>query len=489
MYKVMLVDDEKWIIKSLKTSIDWHAHGFEIIAEASNGFEGLEKIKQLSPDLVFTDIRMPGMDGLELIRQTNELNKGISFIITSGYKEFEYAKKAIQYGALDYCLKPFEEEEIIDILNKFSSDQQAKHTMVQTELLNLLQDNEEASPLHVKDCLRRLGMTWSEEKGATVIVVAGSGEFEFELPASVERPYITLRTGRNKKVYVIQGEAAAALRGASFSEGLSDNIQGIGIAAWIQDTTAIMNAITEANTAAHHFFIAGEKGVWTAFSPKGRMEEMTELLRKLSRTQDAACIQEIFEKIDSFIADGDFTIHRALHVYNMVLFSVYHLAEEQFYSYEQLLNKFNTLEEMKAYLQKLIIEPKSEQLPESNKNPKNITFLNILSYMDEHFREDISLQSISEKLQINLSYVSQLFRKNGSETFLQYLTKKRIACACELLRNSSLSIQEVSEQVGYADYFHFAKTFKKSMGQTATQYRESAGKPPGSPNSAPMTKK
>src|SRR5690242_2899850 len=110
MYKVMLVDDEKWIIKSLKTSIDWHAHGFEIIAEASNGFEGLEKIKQLSPDLVFTDIRMPGMDGLELIRQTNELNKGISFIITSGYKEFEYAKKAIQYGALDYCLKPFEEE-------------------------------------------------------------------------------------------------------------------------------------------------------------------------------------------------------------------------------------------------------------------------------------------------------------------------------------------------------------------------------------------
>lgn len=271
MYKVMLIDDEKWVVKSLKNSIDWHSLGFEIVAEAFNGEEGYDKIKRLTPDLVFTDIRMPGMDGLEVMRKSNELNRNISFIITSGYKEFEYAKKAIQYGALEYCLKPFDEEEITDILVKYSRNRPVKKAS--DELLALLQQHD----------------------------------------AGDMKPYIE------------------------------------------------------------------------------------ELMRRLGIASDKTAGQP---------------------------------------------------------------------------SPQLSTFHKIVAFVDEHFREDISLQVVSEKLDLNLSYISQLFRKEGSDTFLQYLTKKRMAYACELLVATQTPVQEISELAGYMDYFHFAKTFKRSIGLTATQYRE-----------------
>ncbi|MFD0715563.1 response regulator [Paenibacillus sp. GCM10027626] len=251
MYKVILVDDEKWIVKSLKNTIDWSAHGFEVVDEAFNGVEGYEKIKTWVPDLVFTDIRMPGLDGLELVKRTNEWNRNISFVIASGYKDFEYAKKAMTYGALDYCLKPFDHEEISAILRKY--------------------------------CIKR------RESSA---------------------------------------EAAPE---------------------WLRVSLALQS---------------------------------------------------------------------------------------------------------------------------EDKSAPNTTFKKIIAYIDEHYREDISLKLISEKLNLNLSYVSQLFRKGGTETFLQYVTRRRIAFACELLKHTEISVQEIASMVGYLDYFHFAKIFKKATGQTATEYRE-----------------
>jgi len=261
MLKAMLIDDEKWIIKSLKSSIDWFALGYEIIGEASNGLEGYDKIMSLRPDIVFTDIRMPGMDGIELMRMIYESNLDVHFVIASGYKEFELAKKAMKYGALDYCLKPFDEREITSILEQFGKKKNELKAAEQTELMSLVHEGD-------------------------------------------------------------------------------------------------------------------------------------------------AC---------------------------------------------------------------------SQPPPLSGGGSRNTTYLKIIDYIDIHFKEELSLQCISEKLGLNLSYISQLFRKESSYTFLQYLTQKRMACAIGLLRSTSMPIQDIAEHVGYSDYFHFAKLFKKCTGVTATQYREQAG--------------
>ena len=125
-YKLLIIEDEYEIRNGLINQIDWEEIGFEIAGEAKNGREALDMISSLTPDAIITDIRMPVMDGIELMRRLRESNSKIRIVILSGYKEFEYAKKSIQYGAFGYILKPTRDEEIYDIFkslkNKLDND-------------------------------------------------------------------------------------------------------------------------------------------------------------------------------------------------------------------------------------------------------------------------------------------------------------------------------------------------------------------------------
>ncbi|MCL6589357.1 MAG: response regulator transcription factor [Firmicutes bacterium] len=119
MDKVLLVDDEPYVIEGLKTMIDWGKYGYLICGEASNGEDALQMIRALAPDLVVTDIRMPVLDGLQLIRQTREEgNSKVQFIILSGYDDFSYIQYAMKYGINDYLLKPVDDQEINGILDR-----------------------------------------------------------------------------------------------------------------------------------------------------------------------------------------------------------------------------------------------------------------------------------------------------------------------------------------------------------------------------------
>ncbi|MDK2992505.1 MAG: two-component system, response regulator YesN, partial [Clostridiales bacterium] len=118
MLKVLLIDDEPIIRNGLKTIIDWNKYGFEIVGDAADGMDGLNKCEELSPDLVIADVRMPGMDGLEMIEALQKKGINCKFIILSAYSDFEYAQKAIELGAKFYILKPIEESELIDKLEK-----------------------------------------------------------------------------------------------------------------------------------------------------------------------------------------------------------------------------------------------------------------------------------------------------------------------------------------------------------------------------------
>ncbi|TAH63211.1 MAG: response regulator, partial [Anaerolineaceae bacterium] len=120
MIKVMIVDDEPYIRQGLKILINWEEHGYIVCEEAANGIEAINRMKETDIDLVITDIRMPGMDGLELIEYTREhISKKIRFIILSGFYEFEYAKKAIKNDVADYVLKPVQREELLKVLEDY----------------------------------------------------------------------------------------------------------------------------------------------------------------------------------------------------------------------------------------------------------------------------------------------------------------------------------------------------------------------------------
>lgn len=117
MYRAIIIDDEKWVVRSLAATIKNQEY-FEIVGEAYDGISGLELMKQLKPDMAFVDIQMPGMGGLELLQTANEHNIGTLFIMISGYAEFAYAQKAMFHNALGYCLKPFSKSELLDSMQK-----------------------------------------------------------------------------------------------------------------------------------------------------------------------------------------------------------------------------------------------------------------------------------------------------------------------------------------------------------------------------------
>lgn len=118
MYEIYLLDDEKWLLEDLYLSIDWNAYNSTVIAKSTNSVESYKNIKYRNPDIVFTDIRMPDLDGIKLMEKlVNDKCESV-FIVITGHAEFEYAQQAIKYGAVSYCLKPFDEKDIINALIK-----------------------------------------------------------------------------------------------------------------------------------------------------------------------------------------------------------------------------------------------------------------------------------------------------------------------------------------------------------------------------------
>ena len=133
MLKLLIADDEKTIRETIRSFINWEALDIEVVGTAKDGIEAYNMILDLYPDIVLTDIRMPGLSGLELIERMHKINKDMQFIILSGYNEFEYAKTAMQYGVRHYLLKPCSEQQIIDSIKEIKQDYQIR--MIQKNIL------------------------------------------------------------------------------------------------------------------------------------------------------------------------------------------------------------------------------------------------------------------------------------------------------------------------------------------------------------------
>ena len=139
LYRIILVDDEEEVRKSIIRKIDWTAVGFAVVGDAENGEDALEKIENLEPDVVLTDIRMPYMDGLTLAERIRQKYPSMKIVIFSGYDDFEYAKQAIKLNVTEYILKPVNVEELTAILKRIKTN--LDEEIEQKRNVNLLREN------------------------------------------------------------------------------------------------------------------------------------------------------------------------------------------------------------------------------------------------------------------------------------------------------------------------------------------------------------
>ncbi|MCX7711668.1 MAG: response regulator [Clostridia bacterium] len=122
MMKVLIIDDEEMIREGLRKAIDWDSLGCEIVGEAEDGDEGIELVESLKPEIVITDIRMPGLSGLEMIAKIKELKHDCKTVIITGFRDFDYAQEAIRLGAFRLLVKPTKSEDIINVIQEAVSD-------------------------------------------------------------------------------------------------------------------------------------------------------------------------------------------------------------------------------------------------------------------------------------------------------------------------------------------------------------------------------
>jgi two-component system response regulator YesN len=468
MYKVLIVDDESWVVESLKDLINWGQYGFEVVGQAASGGEALETIRELNPDVVFTDIRMPEMNGLELIRRGKTMGGAIRFVVVSGYAEFAYAQKALSYGAAAYCLKPFDEIEIGGVLVKLKETLDNTRSIREDMMQLLLDDSGGRNQEKLLSMLEVQGILNWIEQGIVPVVVIGMSE----LPLPAGR-VIKLITGTAKTAYLMSEKQANELRSKGAENG-AEEILGIGLGNSLTDWREIRSAIEEADIAAYQCFIAGKPGVYTL--PLTRNTELKALMAEIHTaigSKDNEIIQRNLERIDTLFREGVLTIRHAFEVYNLTISFLFDLGRKEtiLYSYEQLVRLFANVSEMIAELKSLAdqyVRQMSSQAPES----KNQTFNPILQYVTENYRRDLSLQDLANQFFMNPSYISQLFKKEVGETFTAYVARLRVAQACELLEKGNSTVQDIAEKIGYRDYFYFTRLFKKLTGQTPTQYRE-----------------
>ncbi|MDQ0901102.1 response regulator [Paenibacillus sp. V4I7] len=469
MYKVFIVDDEELVIESLKASVDWKGCGYEVVGYAQSGEEAVEVVKQIQPDVVFSDIRMPGMNGLELKKRLDDAGISSKFIIVSGLAEFALAQKAIQNGISGYCLKPFDEMELMGYLKKIKRELDARRLLPEGEILDLIESGTPEANSRLRRELAFAGIDGSGKDDLRIMLTVRRDR----LPIHEQTPCLTVRIGYRKFIYVMTDRDAAQFM-SNFSSESREFWKGIGFSEQVVEPAEFTQAIQEAELQAYQYFTLAETPAW---KEKWKPHDLKSAFAVLAEGND----QAIHTQLDSFLfmfQSGLLNIRHALLLYNDCISQLSRKGKESddfyLYSLEQLADQFKDVSDMIQYLKRLFREEQNDQQHVSIQ-PGRSTFSAMLEYINEHFSEDITILGISKRFNLNPNYISQLFRKELDKTFTEYMTGLRMSRASELLKTTSIPINEIADQVGYRDYFYFSKMFKKMMGVPPRTYRFDQG--------------
>ncbi len=491
MFKILFADDEPFVIEGLKIMIDWKGLGIEIVGEASDGDTAFELIKKLSPDIVISDICMPGMSGTELLEKCSDFRKKPEFIMLTGYGDMDYIRTSMKYGAKGYLLKPLDPEEVTKTIGEVCTsiaEQRAKQAEAD-ELFNLVSAD----------------AFWRVFSGNTSQEVFDKCRFLLGLKRDVPLMLIGCR---------IAGNAPRGIDDPCFKKILSVTPkENTCIFAVGYRHIFVVNANTdhELNMTIAESAIADCTGVSMI-----RTENMAELSKAYFSVMRSFAQIEEGVKVVRFIKNESLfpTVSGAEHVIGMAAqghanaareklksdmekirisrmgfdfmrgYAVSMLIHMDWYASMAQLNIGCTLEDALTALSNAYDYDITEALCEefldiflnSIGNANDLSSISIgekiVDYIKKNYKSDLTLAKLSRELEISTSTISKAVKQNTGMKFSDYINFVRIQNAKKMLRYSNAKITSIAAESGYNDYYYFASKFKDMTGELPSDYRK-----------------
>ncbi len=503
--QVLIIDDEPNVRTGLKVLIPWEEYGFKVMDEGIDGVDGLNKILSLQPELVLIDIRMPGLNGLEVIEKARAQGYKGKFIITTGYSDFEYAKKAISLGVSTYILKPIDEEELIEAVKsiheqineetdrktrlEISNDYIQKGLMTNLILGKTLTECERKQydlieQEKVKYCIAIVDASNQDKKDETIIIdtlrqallnIKANGH----VLALHEQIVLVLDNHINMKKWLervqrqIEQNQGYGLKIALSSpkESLESIHQGYLQAKRLleeaflfpelkllaepimQEEREVDSEYGDAKWLGKQLFALIQVG------DDLRLEEELCKLKMLFRVQHtnrqkiASICSNTFLNIIQFVVDTYSEVKECVPSGETVIEQIY-----------QCKDIDNVICYIKQELLK-ILESLKAHTPES-------TMDKIIYYIDNNYSSELKLEHLATLFNYNSAYLGKSFKNHTGKSFNVYLDQVRINRAKELLLQGDLKVYEIAQVVGYKhmDYFH--SKFKKYVGLSPLEYKK-----------------
>jgi two-component system response regulator YesN len=527
--KLVIIDDVETVVEGLAYYIPWGDYGIVVVGTAANGEAGIDLIERVRPEIVLTDIRMPKLNGLDMISKIVDRYSLSKFIILSGYNDFEYAQQAIRLGAFDFIAKPFTMNQIVDtVLKAKDAIQQETEKMVNQqqmerrlkESLPLLRQEYFSLLVHQKtskgSALHRwefLDVEMSPEQLVVMVVEVDSfaklssdqsvREIEllrFALQNILEETMKMYTTGivfrETMSRFVCMMNQAEVVQTQHIAERCREHIEkytkvtiSVGIGQCVEQLQDLPSSYEQAVTALSYHFYTGGNGVYSFLDidsvhssfPMVSIDKDHELfyaIRSANADKSLELLDQLFLGFSSLrpLPKPDYLLSL---YYELGYMLIRTLLEKVDYAYVKPLEAqlaeaklgASRMDEVLEQL-RLLCKQGCELLEKQRVSEAERLIGRAIQYINENLHTELSLIDCARYAHLSVSYFSNLFKKETGLTFVQYVTHERMERAKSMLIED-ISIQEISDKLGFEERRYFSEVFKKHTGLTPSEYKGS----------------
>ncbi|KRE68885.1 response regulator [Paenibacillus sp. Soil750] len=509
MYSILLVDDEKMELEMLADYVRWGDMGIRVAGTAKNGREALQRMEELRPDIILTDVRMPVMDGLEFSRRAKQINRNVQVVFLSGHDEFHYIKAALSVEAIGYLLKPLDMGELQLLMEKvkqkceeFRISSQTSEVLKESYLRELVQ---ESSPLVRSQWIEKLVLLPSSIPSSGLfqliyLTIDPVNHYGVELvtqirnfaQAEIPRSFLCqMKEGTFLLLCHKQDTASLELYHAAeqLIRYINDNnnvIISIGVSDIQMGLDSLYELYVGAKRANESKFYYGlgtctraDQAVEPVYKEVNPEQAIASLCHAISHLQEAAAstvIQDFFNELRTSKVDRDLVCSSSLRLITAIEQHFTNIiggdsVNAMYVDDWKGIATYSTINEIENHI--LGVCHAILSLMKEKDKDKNLYIIHQITHLiDNSFSRQLTIEDLAKQVYLSPNYVRTLFKEKTGETILEYLTRIRIHHAAELLKDKSKKIHEIAASVGYENVSYFCSVFQKFKGTTPNEYRK-----------------